>query len=162
MAQRLLAVLGAVAIVVVAVVVRAAIDDRGTRGATAGSDGRRVLVCAKDLADACDAVDGVTVIREDAAATAAEIGSGTLPEGADAWVTTTAWTEVVAARSPGRLGRAELLAQSSAILAVDPRRAAAVTSLCGDTSPWRCLGDNAGIEWSTLGHGGMASWGVLK
>ena len=153
--------MGAVALVVLAVVVRRSIDDDGSGGSDGGDagDGRLVLVCAADLAAACDAVAGVTVIRQDAAVTAAAIVDGDLPDGADGWVTTTAWTEVVEARSPGRIDEQEVLARSPVVVAVDPRRTTAVEGHCPEAL-WRCLGDDAGSDWGSIG--GDPAWGALK
>lgn len=164
MAQRVLAVLGAVALVLVAIVVRGAIDDDGSDdGRGEQADGELVVVCASDLVAACAALDDVTIIEQDAAATAASIEAddGALA-GVDGWVTTTAWVEVVDSRAPGRLGPPGLVAMSTTVIAVDPVRADAVTALCAGESLWTCLGDNAGDEWADLGSGGQASWGTLR
>lgn len=165
MAQRVLAVLGAVAIVIVAIVVRSLIDEGGSDPSDGGSrgDGDIVLICATDLARACDGLSGVTVIEQDAAATAADLSAGAdALDGVDGWLTTSAWVEVVDARAPGRLGDTSLVATSPVIVAADPSRESAVTALCDGTSLWGCLGANAGSEWDVLGNGGQASWGTLK
>lgn len=164
MAQRVLAVLGAVAIVLAAIAVRAALDGDGGEGRT--GDGDRdgsielVVICAEDLADACEALDGVTVVEEEAATTAAQIAAGSLPDGADAWFTTTAWTEVTDVRSPGVIDRQVALASSPVVVAVDPGRTGAVQTLCGDVALWRCLGDATGGDWGQLG--GDARWGSFR
>jgi hypothetical protein len=167
--RRLLAVIGAVGIVALAIVVRGAIDDRsdGGNGSDGGDngDGDLVLICAADLADACTTMEGAglggaTIIEQAAATTAVQIEDGALPEGADGWVTTTAWTEVVDTRAPGRIAVQEVLATSPVVVAVDPARASAVTDLCGGDPIWRCLGDHAGEDWASLG--GDPRWGSLK
>lgn len=162
MAQRLLAVLGAVAIVLTSIVVRAAIDDDGAGSKGRAADGGElVVVCATDLAEVCSRLDGVRVILEDAADTATGIVSGgTVTDGVDAWVTTSAWTEVVASRAPGRLADPVALATSPVVVATDQNRTQAVTALCGSSPLWKCLGDNAGAEWQTLD--GDPRWGALK
>lgn len=160
MAQRVLAVLGAVAIVLVAVVVRAAIDDGGGGGGS--GNGGIVLVCATELADACGHLDGVTVIVEQAADTAARIASGEAQaDGVDGWVTTSAWTEVLESRASDRLATSDALATSQVVVATDRNRTQAVTSLCNGTPLWKCLGDNAGAEWKSLA-GGDPRWGAVK
>jgi hypothetical protein len=158
-AQRILAVVAAVACILVAVVVRRVIDDDGSdpRG---GGDGEVVLVCAADLADACDGLTGVTVIREPAATTAAALEDGSLADEVDGWVTTSAWTEIVEERTPDRIDGQEVLARSPVAVAVDPRRTSAVQDLCAGDPVWRCLGDSTGVAWSTLG--GDVQWGDLK
>jgi hypothetical protein len=159
-----LAVIGAVAMVLLAIVVRGALDDDGgSDGPNRSEDGEIVLVCALDLAEACRALDGVTVIEEEAAATATAIGQATAElDGVDGWITTSAWVEVVDSRAPDRLGDATTLASSPVIVAVDPARSDAVQSLCEGLGVWYCLGNNAGAEWGALGQGGQSSWGALK
>ncbi len=161
MAQRVLAVIGAVALVLVAVVVRSAIDDGGDDDGPARDD-EIVLVCASDLASACAALDGVTVVLAAAGETAADI-EDRAPEldRVDGWVTTSAWVDVVDSRAPGRLGTPTSVASSPTTVAVDPARADAVAALCDGQPLWGCLGANAGDEWADLGHGD-ALWGPLK
>jgi hypothetical protein len=163
-AQRVLAVLGAVVIVLVAIVVRSALDDEGDGGSNPadGRDGQVELICAYDLRPACDALDGVEVTYQSAATTAEHIAEGSPQvDGVDGWVTSSAWLEVLESRAPGALGEATLLATSPAVVAVDPDRTEAVRTLCAGAALWRCLGDRAGIRWGELG-GGSATWGALK
>jgi hypothetical protein len=161
-AQRVLAVLGAIALVCAAIVIRSALDG-DSNDAADDADGRVVVICATELAAACAQLDGVTIVQQDAADTAAAIDDrDDSLDGVDGWVTTSSWIEVVESRSPDRLGDAAALASSPAIVAVDTNRADAVETLCGGDPVWRCLGDNAGAEWSRLGSGGQATWGALK
>ncbi|MGH9273062.1 MAG: hypothetical protein ACRDZU_00320, partial [Acidimicrobiales bacterium] len=162
MAQRVLAVLGAIALVFAAIVVRSALDDDDA-DASDNADGEVVLVCSSDLAAACANLDGVRIIEQDAAATAAGITEqAEALDGVDGWLTTSAWVEVVNSRAPGRLDTTSLVATSPVIVAVDPSRAAAVTTLCAEEALWGCLGTNAGEEWGDLGSGGQAAWGTLR
>ena len=161
MAQRVLAVLGAVGLVLAAIVVRSAIDDDGNDSGN-NADGEVVLVCTSDLAAACAQLDGVRIIEQDAASTAAGIAEqAEALDGVDGWLTTSAWVEVVDSRAPGRLGDSLLIATSPVVVAVDPSRAEAVTALCQGESIWACLGTNAGAGWGGLGSG-QASWGTLR
>lgn len=161
MAQRVLAVLGAIGLVLAAIAIRNVIDDDNGDDPGEDGDGEVVLVCATDLAAMCDALEGVRIVEQDAAETAAAIESGAddLDE-VDGWVTSSAWLEVVESRAPGRLGALELLAASPTIVAIDPDRAEAVTALCEGQSAWECLGEHAGSEWGDLG--GDARWGTVK
>lgn len=164
--RRLLAVLGAAAIVVAAVIVRGVIDgdDSSTGGGGSRGEGELVVVCATELVEHCRALGDVTVIDEGAAQTATALvatdGDAAIGADVDAWITTSAWTEVVASRRPGALGAIESLARSAAVVAVDPNRTDAVEALCGPGAVWRCLGDRAGVAWADLG--GDARWGTLK
>ncbi|HUS61026.1 MAG TPA: hypothetical protein VMY34_02445, partial [Acidimicrobiales bacterium] len=108
MAQRVLAVLGAIALVFAAIVVRSALDDDDP-DAGDHADGEIVLVCAADLAHACAGLDGVRIIEQDAATTAAGIAEqAEALDGVDGWLTSSAWVEVVESRAPGRLGATSL------------------------------------------------------
>lgn len=150
--KRFLAVLGAVAMIVVAVVVRNAIDDGGGSSGS-GPGGTVTIACAEDLTAACDALDGaagVTVQREKAADTAAALGKDA-PAGVDAWLTTSAWSKVVDVqrRFDGldpALGTATTLARSPVVLVVDKgvRSQLADPQRCG-TVGWACLGQQAAI-----------------
>lgn len=162
MAQRVLAVIVAVALVLVAVVVRNTIDDDGSPGSDDGGDGDVVLVCAADLSAACEALEGVEIIEAPAVETAEAIEARSpVLDGVDGWITTSAWVEVVESRAAGRLGEASSVASSSTVVAADPDRAAAVSALCEGEALWDCLGTNAGTEWADLGPGDP-SWGPLK
>lgn len=163
--RRLLAVLGAVAIVVAAVIVRGLIEgDDPTGDDGGGDDGELVVVCATELVVHCRALTDVTVIEEGAAQTATALvdtdADVDTHVDVDAWITTSAWTEVVASRQPGALGAVEALATSPVVVAVDPNRTEAVRALCETGPVWRCLGDQAGAAWADLG--GDARWGSLK
>ena len=69
---------------------------------------------------------------------------------------------MVDSRAPGSLDASSLIATSPVIVAVDPSRTAAATTLCEGEPLWGCLGDNAGEEWADLGSGGQAAWGTLR
>lgn len=167
-ARRLLAVLGAVAFVVAALIVRDIIDDDsgGGRGGdgSGGGDSELVVVCAPELVEHCRALDDVTVIEEGASETAAALAGDDadvdVHVDVDAWITTSAWTEVLASRQPGVLAGIEAVGRSPVIVAVDPNRTDAVTTLCDGQPLWRCLGDRAGAPWADLG--GDVRWGTLK
>ena len=89
--QRVLAVLGAVAMIVTAVVVRRALDDEGD-GERANADDKIVILCAEDLEAYCAAFgDAVEVRVTTAAATADAIRTGSLADDVDGWVTSSAW-----------------------------------------------------------------------
>ncbi len=167
MAQRVLALLAAVGLVLVAIVVRAAIDDGGDgAGRSAdGGDGELEVYCAEDLQAACDGLadEGVTVTYQAAAATAALIAEGS-PQlaGVDGWVTSSPWIELLDARAPDVLAAPVVLATTSVVVAVDADRTEAVRTLCANQPIWRCLGDDAGASWADLGSGGSPAWGALK
>ncbi|MGK2947711.1 MAG: hypothetical protein ACSLFP_03995 [Acidimicrobiales bacterium] len=161
--RRLLAILGATAMVVAAVVVRSVVlDDDGSGGGgdRPSGDDRLVVVCDPDLRAACDALgDDAEVTTRDSADVAAELVAGSL-EGVDAWVTSAAWLEVVAARAEEPVGDATVLASSDVVLAVDASRAGALADTCGSEAAWRCVGDRAEQPWADLG--GDPRWGPLR
>ncbi len=160
--RRVLAVLGAVTMVAAAVLIRQALDGgNGNRGD--GDDDKIVLVCASDLIEQCNALDDrIDVRAQTAADTASAIGGGTLADDVDAWITTTAWVEVVNMRAPEALTDTEPLATSPVVVATAPGRFDAVASLCEGDDVWACLGGAAGQSWADLGDGSHAVWRELK
>ncbi len=158
--RRVLAVLGAVGMVAAAVIIRQAIDDEGTGSTT---DGTIVVVCAEDLLDECEALgDGIEVRTESAADTAEALAAGALAEDVDAWITSSAWLEVVTERTPGALGDARAIATSPTVVATAPGRYEAIIDLCATRDVWACLGDAAGTDWADLGDGTHPEWRELK
>lgn len=157
----MLAVLGAVAMVTAAVLVRQAVDDGdGGNGETGGGDDQVVVVCDPDLRAACDGLDAdIEVHTEDAAATSAALVAGTLDD-VDGWVTSAAWLELTESRSERPLGETMVLATSEVVLASDADRAEALAALCEGVPVWRCVGDAAEQSWSSLG--GDPRWRSLR
>lgn len=159
---RLLALVAAVAMVVVAVQVRTRIDDDG------GGSERLHLVCAPEVAVVCDTVaDRVRTTIEPAGVTADRLVAADGELGLDAWVVAGPWPEVVAdARS--RAGKRRVLtplgpgiARSSVVFAVWPDRVAVLEKHCGGTVSWDCLVRAAqSPSWAALG--GPATWGAPK
>ena len=144
-----------------AVLIRNAIDEDDD--ASGDTDTTSVVICDDSLIDQCQALgDDVEVRAEAAATTASTLADGTIAEDVDAWITTTAWLEVVDSRSPDALGDAEALATSPAVVATAPGRHDAITDLCSGDDVWSCLGDNAGTSWADLGDGSNAEWRELK
>ena len=159
--RRALAILAAVGMVVVAIVVRNAVDDDDS-GADGSPDGELVVICSTDLRDACEQLEGsVEVITADSATTAAELAEGALDDEIDAWITSTAWIEVVQSRAPDSLGDARAIGTSPTVMATAPGRHEAIVELCSGQDIWQCLGENAGTSWGDLGAG-SSSWGALK
>jgi len=158
--RRVLAILGAVGMVAAAIVIRQALDDDADPGRDC--DDEVVLVCAADLIDACNELGGGIEVRvETAADTAAAIDEGTLADDVDAWITTTAWVEVLDSRAPDAPEGIEPIATSPTVVATAPGRFEAITELCASDDVWACLGGSAGQDWADLGAGSPA-WRELK
>lgn len=159
MRSRVLALVAAIGMVVVASNVRARIDE--------GADGGPRVVCATEAAAACTALEGSARVEVEAAGdTAAKLieARGTAP--LDAWIVPAPWPELVrAARQraavPPTLGTDDrLLARSNVVIGVWPDRAAALEKACGSVS-WACIVRAAGAPaWTALG--GESGWGVPK
>lgn len=155
--RRLGAAIAAVAIVIIAVIVRAAIDDRGQDpassrpGSITGKSGP-LLACLPELAGPCAEIGGVRVRVESWKQTLDTIGTADEP---DAWVTfspldtLTHWT---APPTP--------LAGSDLVVVAPPERTATLETGCAGRELWTCIGNAAGGPWSALG--GPASWGPLR
>jgi len=155
--KRTLAVAGAVLMIVVAIIVRSAIDNGDSAPPSQQSTG--TIACITELADACAALTGVTVRVEDASVTAKAIAKGNAD--IDAWVTLDPWPDIaneLAKRTvadPGnRIARTDLL------IAMVGERAAPLATACGGTVNWKCLGDAIGRPWTELG--GQPEWGAIK
>lgn len=172
MPARLLAFVAAIAMVVGAVAVRARLDDNEERASTVLR-----LVCATELAAACEAVAAdeaagrVAVTVEAADVTAERLSSG--PEGSaavqeiDGWLVTAPWPAIVAeARERAGLepllsAERPVLARSPVVLAVWPERGAVLVRHCKVPAVgWRCLGDTAGRRWEEIR--GQSTWGAVK
>ena len=166
MGRRVLAVIGAVALVLTAIVVRSVIEgDDGGSPADGAHDGEEVVVCDTDFADECRVgLEGVTLRIEDSATTSATL----LDEGrgdVDAWITSNAWFELTQHRlaaqgSNVEVGFATPLATARVVVAAVAARADAITTLCDARGTWRCLGEEAGRPWSEVG--GQPSWGPVR
>lgn len=144
--------------VIAAVLVRSAIDDDSPAGPTAGG----VVICAEDLMDHCRQLDPAIEVRsEPAAATAQAISEGRVAAEVDAWITSSAWVEVMAVRAPEALGRTRGLGTSPVVVATAPGRAAALGELCEGRDVWACLGESVGRPWGDLGAGNPA-WRELE
>jgi hypothetical protein len=168
-AARILALLAAVAMVAGAVAVRGAMDDDEERTTTALR-----LVCSTELAAVCDALaaDGRSDVRatvEAAADTAARltaVGQGE-DAGLDGWLVAGPWPAIVdeAREREAKdtlLDDGAVLARSPLVLAVWPDRDTVLKRHCeGGTVGWKCLGENAGEQWSSIA-GGDARWGPVK
>jgi len=143
MSKRLLALLAAVAMVVVAVAVRSRIDN----GDGGGTSTPLRLVCATELGDVCDAIQNtnVTVVVEPAAVTADRLKSVDADKAdVDGWLSPGPWGEIVdAARtaSAGNLFAAAgaTLARSPFVVAVWKDKRARLA--CNDPVGAGCVGD---------------------
>ena len=151
---RFLALLVAAGLVVGALVVRAAIDDDDDTG---DGDGRTTLVvCAEELASACDALDADYDVRVEDAADTADRVAGSAATDVDVWVTTSPWPAMVDdvraragldprfAASPTAAGRTRLAVVGPADL---------------EGCDWRCLGERAADDLR-LGSRPLGSTGL--
>lgn len=167
--QRVLAVLGALLLVVVAVLVRSLLDGGDdSRGRGGGGDGPTRLLCAEELADVCAALEdaGVAEVQIEAAGvTLDRLGAPDAGLDADGWLTLDPFPRMVDQRREFATGSAlfgaarTLDASTGLALAADADRAEALASDCGEVG-WACLGDAAGQPWAD--HGGEPTWGSVK
>jgi hypothetical protein len=142
MAARLLALVAAVAMVAGALAIRNRSDDAGS-----GGSGRLHLVCASELANVCDALDGkgVDVTVEPAATTADRLkGLKVDSNDIDGWLTSGPWGEMVDAVRPPSAGKlfnapGGALARSPFVLAVWKNRRAQLA--CAEPVGAACVGD---------------------
>ena len=179
--RRLLAVVGAVAMIGAAVLVRDGVLDGagsgGGGGSGAGGDGPTRLICATELADACQALadeDGDVTFDVQPAGDTAELLTEAAFDPADAdfdaWLTLQPWPALVELRRE-LAQRGPALGETSDVLATSPldvigpteRLDTLVGTVCDaepETPVWRCFGDNAGADWDDVG--GESGWGRVE
>jgi hypothetical protein len=133
--RRVLALVGAVALVVAAVVVRRALDDDASGPGSTGGD-RVVAACAPELEDACRAnarIDEVRVLDPADAIEAAVAGE------VDAWVTLDPWPAMALQdHRDDFFGQTALVASSPLVLAVAPNQ---FGGTCSTAATWECVTD---------------------
>ncbi len=135
----MLAVLGAVALVVIAVVVRGMIDGDGV-GGVSGDGGPVTVACIVELRDPCRALAAsdadVDVVVEAAGTTLDKLTAGAT--GYDGWVTLDPWPSVAGEDRPAQaLGEPTEPIASTELVIVSPDTA----EPCAGDVTWRCLGD---------------------
>jgi hypothetical protein len=169
--RRVLAVLGAVLMVAMALLVRSIVDggdDGGQASGGGGSGDRPTLLCAEELADVCETLerDGVAdVIVEPGGETVDRLGTVDADLEADGWLTLDPFPQLVDERREFATGSAlfgdplSTDRSSGLALVAFADRAAALEADCPEVD-WACLGDAAGEPWAD--HGGESSWGVVK
>jgi hypothetical protein len=165
--RRVLAAVAAAAMIAGGLFVRSALDNRKQE------KGRvYALVCAEDLAPACDAVSRaypgrVDVTVEPAGVTADRLARLEGDPGLDGWLVTAPWREIVdgARRSRGQVpifGDAPpTVVRSPLVLVAWKERAQALAARCTPLS-WKCLGEAAGTPGGWAAVGGKTEWGPVK
>jgi hypothetical protein len=150
-AQRVLAVLGAIGLVLAAIAVRNVIDDEdpSDRNFPGAIDDDVNVVCA--VAPACEELIGRTVSSARPQSVLSDLEAGN-PNDLDVWVTTSSWLEVLEARAPEVIAEVRSLASTPAIVAALPQRAEAIETLCTGQRLWACLGAGSGTSWAELGQ----------
>ncbi len=150
--KRLLAVVVAVVMIVGAVLLRDRIDGDDGGGGSGRSGDRIRLVCDSTIADVCsrlaDANDDLDVVVRESGATTDELASDGAELDADAWLTTSAWPDVVADNRRFEeldgevLGApSEVLARSPVMIATRAEGRADLEAACGGAITWRCVGE---------------------
>jgi hypothetical protein len=98
--------------------------------------------------------DRVAITIEDAATTLQKLDQY------DGWLTLDPWPAIADVQQSRGAGAPIKLASAPLQIAVVKERAAVLTTTCGGTITWKCLGANEGQPWSGLG--GDPLWGQLK
>lgn len=166
-AKRLLALLAAAALVVGAFVVRRNVieDDResetdGTEAGEPERDDATALYCITELAEACEQLaathDELDITVEDAGATLDRLAGLDDGEQAPLWLTIDpfpAMVELLRQNDPLGFETDTVGASQLGIAFRSSDKSAAITAFCDadSTALWRCVGDHAGDDWSTLG-----------
>lgn len=157
-AKRLAALVAAVLLIVGAVALRSALDDRSSTtdqptSSSSPSGASASITCVTDLAEFCRTAAGsAQVATASWTATAAAARSGQPPE---VWVT---FEPIAALAAPGEVGAA--LAETRLATVVRAERAEALHAGCAGSALWACIGNAAGGAWTELG--GQSGWGRLQ
>jgi len=142
--KRVLAVVGAGLMIIVAILVRSAIDDDG--GSGDGGDGNSSepvrIVCVTELRDVCRALDNTEIA--DAGATVTALGTGDLD--ADAWLTFEPWPEIADIDQGTVVASTQL-----AVVIWKDREDELLQHACSGRITWRCLGEAGGRPWADIG-----------
>ncbi|MEY2434798.1 MAG: hypothetical protein QOC92_4523 [Acidimicrobiaceae bacterium] len=155
--KRFLAIAGAVAMVCLAIVIRAGIDRGGSNTTT--PSGPVKIACITELEAQCRALSSVSLRVEDAAVTAKAIATGTAD--IDGWITIEPWPAIVNQLAQTKqVGASTPIARTELVIAMVKERADVLAAKCGGSIGWRCLGDAIGKQWTELG--GMPEWGAVK
>lgn len=161
MPRRLVALLVAVGLVVIALVIRNGIDNGG--GNSAGE--KLKLVCTPELQSVCAGLGSdVQATVEEPGVTADRLKTADTA-GIDGWLTPGPWPQIVAGEREAA-GLAPVLKVGPALgrsrigLAVWPDRLIVLNRACPGL-PWRCIGDVAAKgTWAAVG--GNQQWGLVK
>lgn len=177
--KRLLAVIGAVAMIGAAVLLRGALtgDDGGGGGSNGGGDddGVTTLICVPELEAACAALaaedDDITFDVEEAGDTAERLTDPAFNASEsdfDGWLTLEPWPTLVNDRlvrgnqSAVLESDDEVLATTKLAIVGPAERIDLLTAACGGEAEtgWNCLGELADEPWEN--HGGDSSQGDIE
>lgn len=164
--KRFVAVLAAVAMVLLAVLVRGVIDRDRSGGEDAGGSDAMTIVCGPELLAACNVIaqgtEGVSVTVQAEQDTADALAGGELELGENrVWLAAADWPAITTAGGTQmpELASSETLARSPAVMVARNDRLEVLRSAC-DALDWSCVGDAAGAPWTDLG--GDPRWGQVE
>lgn len=175
--KRLLAVVGAVAMIGGAILVRGLLidGDDGSDGGAGVADGDTHLVCATELEAACEALaaedDSVTFEVEEAGETADRLTAADFQPGeseVDGWLTLNPWPALVSLRADltnqrDPLGEPSDVLATTRVAVIGPAdRTELLVDECdaAGSLSWRCLGEIADDPWET--HGASSDQGNVE
>ncbi|MCU1399870.1 MAG: hypothetical protein JWN62_2979 [Acidimicrobiales bacterium] len=156
--KRLLAFLGAVALIVGAVFARNALDDKSSDSTSStgqGSGGTLTVVCSTEFADVCAKLPtSYRVTVQPASTTLTHLtADGAQPP--DAWVTLDPFPGMVDVQR--QFASLDPLAPTIVAVATDVAEVAVAKTRsdefalgCNGQPAWKCIGTNAGAQWSAL------------
>ena len=160
--KRLVAFLGAAALIIGALLIRNGLDDNSSGGGSGGSHstdapsgGKTTVVCSTQLAAVCTGLGkNYTVTIESAGTTLDRLAKdgATVP---DAWITLDPFPGMLdtvrsIANLPAATTGVTAVADDTPVLAVPKDRSAAVDAGCAGQTAWKCLGAAAGNTWVTI------------
>ncbi|MFV0318456.1 MAG: hypothetical protein ACK5O2_16030 [Microthrixaceae bacterium] len=168
--KRLLALIGALAMVAAAVLVRGILDnaDDPSGGGDSPGPGEQTLnlTCGPALLTVCNALaeanERLAVTEEPEALTTQKLAAGEIDlAGNWAWLAAGDWPAYGQAtgETVPELTASSVLARSPAVIVARSDRLAVLEGSC-DSVDWACIGDSAGEPWSSIG--GEPGWGRIE
>lgn len=153
MRQRILAALGALALVAAAIVLRATVFDHDGSGGSGRGGSRPVVACTKDLASVCDALAAAGRIAADPPTLDLD-GAAAPPADLDGWITWDPAPGIVNLDAPGTWASSRPLGGADLALATRTVSPLVLPSGCAPAAPtWACLARAALDDGLGLGIG---------
>lgn len=156
--KRVLAFLGAAALIIGALLIRNGLDDHSSSssdGTDAPSGGSTIVVCSTQLAAVCNKLPKSYSVTVESAGDTLDRLSKNGAQPPDAWITLDPFPGMLDtlrtySNLPALAPEVAAIATDAPVLAVPTARNDAVAAGCAGQAAWKCLGGAAGKPWTSL------------